>query len=211
MQQSLFEHFSQAKLGKVPVVFQLRAANGLEIPYTSYAVLDLEMEGVEIPGRGVVIVKDEHCTHSLIIGMNVVTACWDALFKWPEKSALSSQQIKTQPVWRDAFVTCWRVEAAMAEDGLLEYVWPASRHRIQVPPKSEVLVWGRSRMGPKGSEYCALVEALPDASDIGVARSLVVVRNGRVPVRVCNPHPYSLSIGRFQKLGKLYHVDEADV
>lgn len=99
----------------------------------------------------------------------------------------------------------------MAEDGLLGYVWPASRRRIQVPPKSKMLVWGRARTGPKGSEYCALVEALPDASDTGMARSLVVVRNGRVPVRVCNPHPYNLSIGQFQKLGKLYHVDEADV
>lgn len=38
-----------------------------------------------------------------------------------------------------------------------------------------------------------------------------MVRNGRVPVRVCNPHPYSLTLGLYQKLGKLYHVDEADV
>lgn len=82
MQQSLFEkHFTQAKHGRTPVVFRLRAANGLEIPYTSYAVLDLEVEGIEIPGRGVVMVEDEHCTHPLIIGMNVVTACWSALFK----------------------------------------------------------------------------------------------------------------------------------
>lgn len=99
----------------------------------------------------------------------------------------------------------------MAEDGLLGYVRPAGRHNIVVPPKSELLVWGRARMGPKGADYCALVEALPDASDVGVARTLAVVRNGRVPVRVYNPHPYSLSIGRYQKLGKLYHVDEADV
>lgn len=50
MQQSLFEkHFNQAKLGKALVVFRLRAANGLEIPYTSYAVLDLEVEGIRYP------------------------------------------------------------------------------------------------------------------------------------------------------------------
>ncbi|XP_049897830.1 uncharacterized protein LOC126388653 [Epinephelus moara] len=212
MQQSLFEkHFTQAKLGKAPVVFRLRAANGLEIPYTSYAVLDLEVEGIEIPGRGIVIVKDEHCTHPLIVGMNVVTACWHALFKCRGKSALSPPQLKNRRVWKDAFATCQRVEVTMAEDGLLGYVRPASRRSIQVPPKSEVLVWGRARMGPRGGDYCALVEALPEASDVGVARTLAVVRKGRVPVRVCNPHPYSLSIGRYQKLGKLYHVDEADV
>lgn len=74
-----------------------------------------------------------------------------------------------------------------------------------------MLVWGRARMGPGGADYCALVEALPGTSDMGVARTLAVVRNGGVPVRVCNPHPYCLTLGRYQKLGKLYHVDEADV
>ena len=129
MQQSLFEkHFTQhfAKLGRGPVVLRLRAANGLEIPYTSYAVLDLKVEGIEIPGRGIVIVKDEHCTHPLIVGMNVVTACWHALFKCRGKSALSPPQLRNQRVWKDAFATCQRVEVTMAEDGLLGYVRPAS-------------------------------------------------------------------------------------
>lgn len=31
-----------------------------------------------------------------------------------------------------------------------------------------------------------------------------------VPVRICNPHSY-LTIGRYQKLGKLHYVEEADV
>lgn len=97
----------------------MRAANGLEIPYTSYAVLNMEVEGVKIPGRGVVIVKDEHCTHPLIIGMNVVTACGNALFKWPGKSAFPTPQLNNR-VWRDAFASCGRVEATMAEDGLLD-------------------------------------------------------------------------------------------
>ena len=88
MQQSIFdEHFSQAKLGRTPLFFRLRAANGLDIPYTGYAILDVELEGINIPGRGVVIVKDEHCTHPLIVGMNVVTACLSALFKLPGKPA----------------------------------------------------------------------------------------------------------------------------
>lgn len=212
MKQSLFEkHFDQAKLGRTPLVFHLRAANGLEIPYTSYAVLDLEIEGLKIPERGVVIVRDEHCTHPLIIGMNVVTLCWNALFKLPGKSASTPPQMKNQRVWRDAFATCSRVEATMTEDGLLGYVRPASRHNIRVPPNSEMLVWGRARMGPNGADYCALVEALPENNSVGVAKTLAVVKNGRVPVRICNPHTYPLTLGRYQKLGKLYQVEEADV
>jgi len=212
MQESFLEkYFTQAKLGKDPVFFQLRAANGLEIPYIGYAVLDFEVEGISIPGRGVVVVKDAHCTHPLIIGMNVVTACWNALFKWSGESVSAPPQLTKQRVWRDAFATCRRVEVTTAENGLLGFVRPARRSNIRVPPKSEVLVWGRARMGPRGADYCALVEALPYATNVAVAKTLAVVRNGRVPVRICNPHPYSLSIGRYEKLGKLYHIDEADV
>ena len=212
MQQSLFEeHFSQAKLGKTPLFFRLRAANGLDIPYTGYAVLDLELEGIDIPGRGVVIVKDEHCTQPLIVGMNVVTACWSTLFKCPGRPAFPPRQGKDQAVWRTAFATCRRVQAVMDEDGSLGYVWPASKQRIQVPPRSEVVVWGRARRGPFGADYAALVESLPDDKDFGLARSLAMVRGGRVPVRLCNPHPYTLFVGRYQKLGKLYHVEDSDV
>ncbi|XP_051240193.1 uncharacterized protein LOC127354352 isoform X1 [Dicentrarchus labrax] len=212
MQQSLFEqHFTQAKLGKAPIVFKLQAANGLEIPYTSYAVLDLELEGAKIPGRGIVIVKDEHCTHPLIIGMNVVTACWTVFFKCPRGSVPPPQTLQRQRVWRDAFATCRHIEATMTEDGMLGYVRPASRRVIKIPPKSEVLVWGRARMSLGEKDYCALIEALPETCSVRVARTLAVIRNGRVPVRVFNPHPYCLMLDRYQKLGKLSRVDEADV
>ena len=209
MQQSLFdEYFSSAKLGKSPLFFKLKAANGLAIPYTGYAVLDLELEEIKVPGRGIVIVKDEHCTQPLIIGMNVVNACWHALFKWPGKTAFSQKQGRA--IWRDAFAACQRVEAATDEDGSLGYVWPTSR-RVRVPAYSEVVVWGRARRGPREADFEALVEAVPDEMGIGVARAVVRVQGGRVPVRLCNPHPYSLVVGRYQKLGKLYPVDAADV
>ena len=209
MRQSLFaEHFS-AKLATSPLFFSLRAANGLDIPYTGYAVLDLELEGINVPGRGVVVVKDEHCTKPLIIGMNVLNACWHTLFKWPGKAAFSPMQERA--VWRDAFAACQRVEAVTNEDGSLGYVWPISRQRVRVPARSEVVVWGRARRGSRGADFNAVVEAVPDDRGLGVARALVRVRDGRVPVRICNPHSYSLTVGRYQKLGKLFPVDAADV
>ena len=210
MQQSLFdEYFSPAKLGKSPLFFKLKAANGLDIPYSGYAVLDLELEEIKVPGRGVVIVKDEHCTKPLIIGMNVVNACWHALFKLPGKTVFSQKQERA--IWRDAFAACQHVEASTNEDGSLGYVWPISKQRVRVPARSEVVVWGRARKGPRGADFEALVEAIPDERGLGVARALVRVRGGRVPIRLCNPHPYSLVVGRYQKLGKLYPVDAADV
>ena len=210
MQQSMFdEYFPPSRLGRNPLVFKLRAANGLAIPYTGYAVLDLELEGVRVPGRGVVIVQDEHCTHPLIIGMNVVSACWNALFKWPGRGSVPLPQ--QQALWRDAFATCRRVDAVTNEDGSLGYVWPVGRQRVRVPARSELVVWGRTRPGPHGASYDALIDPLTEATDLGVARSIVTVRGGRVPVRLCNPHPYSIVVGRFQKLGRLYPLDAADV
>lgn len=210
MAESLFnEHFTQAKLGRTPVLFKLRAANGLEIPYVGYAILDMEVEGIKIPERGVVIVRDEDCSQPLIVGMNIVMACWDVFFKSPGESALPPQNLEKP--WRDAFATCRRVEATVAEDGFLGHVRLSGRRAFTVPPNSELLVWGRTRMGPGGTDYCAMVEALPDAGEVGVARTIGVVKNGRIPVRVCNPHPYNLTIGRYQKLGRLYKVDSTDV
>lgn len=66
-------------------------------------------------------------------------------------------------------------------------------------------------MGPDGSDYSALMEAMLEAETWAVARTLSVVRGGRAPVRACNPHSYPVSIGRYQKLGRLYRVEEADV
>uniref|UniRef100_A0AAV2MSB4 Uncharacterized protein n=1 Tax=Knipowitschia caucasica TaxID=637954 RepID=A0AAV2MSB4_KNICA len=195
-----------------PTLFRLRAANGLEIPYTGYAVLDLEVEGVKVPERGVVIVEDVKCTHPFILGMNVIMACWDTLFKCPATSS-RLPQFKTQKVWRDAFATCRHIEVSPAEDGLVGFVRLAAKGKVVVPPESEMVVWGRTKRNPVGIGHCALVEPLLDvgASDVGVARALVEVKQGRVPVRVCNPHPYNITLGRFSKLGRLYHIEEADV
>ena len=47
MQQLLQKHFTHAELGKAPVVLRLREVNGLDIPCSSHAVLDLEQESIK--------------------------------------------------------------------------------------------------------------------------------------------------------------------
>ncbi|XP_070406771.1 uncharacterized protein [Nothobranchius furzeri] len=165
MQQSVLEkYFTEVEPGKTHVFFHLRAASGLEIPCTGYAVLDFEVEGISIPGWGVIIVKDKHCTHPLIIGMDVVTACWKALFKCSAEAATSPSPLKHQNTWKDAFAACRRIEATMAKDGLLGFVRLACRDYIRVPPRSEMLVWGRARRGLQGADYCALLDTTSEAS-----------------------------------------------
>lgn len=50
----------------------LRGANGLDIPYIGYLVTDLEIHGITVPQKGVVIVRDLCLgTHRALLGMNV--------------------------------------------------------------------------------------------------------------------------------------------
>ena len=42
-------------------------------------------------------------------------------------------------------------------------------------------------------------------------RTIAVVRQGRLPIRIRNLHDFPVSIGRYQKLGKLFKVNESDI
>lgn len=88
-QVTLFsQSFFQKWLGHCPVQkkegidwLKLKAANGLQIPYIGYVVLDFVIGGLVIPQKGVVITTDE-CLGSErgLLGMNVINHCWEELF-----------------------------------------------------------------------------------------------------------------------------------
>ena len=63
---------------------QLRAANGLAIPYIGYLELDVELCGKRLPGCGILVVKDPPgCVSSQVpgvLGMNVIRKCYRELF-----------------------------------------------------------------------------------------------------------------------------------
>lgn len=62
---------------------QLRAANGLAIPYIGYLELDVELCGKVMPRCGLLVVKDPPGTMSPvpgILGMNVIRRCYGELF-----------------------------------------------------------------------------------------------------------------------------------
>lgn len=211
MRQSLYnQHFwNKPKNMTDSTVFTLKAANGLAIPYSGYAILDFEFQGVRVPRRGVVLVEDEHLTSPFLIGMNVISECWETVFEKPQ--AVTSATYFSRESWKRAFAVCQRISVTTGEDGYMGYVWPSGRRGIKVPASSEIVVWGRARMGPRGTEYCGLVEALPGPHPIEVARVVAKVRHGRIPIRIRNVTPCVVSIGRFQKLGRLFRVAEMDI
>ncbi|XP_038162776.1 uncharacterized protein LOC119797673 [Cyprinodon tularosa] len=212
MQQSLFlKHFPDCDVNNVPTYVQLKAANGLKIPCIGYALMDFKIEGVEINQKGVFIVTDECSTNPFIIGMNVIRPCWDVVFRNPGKPlSFCCQNPRSQRAWREAFFLCQRTAVA-TEDEFMGYVWPAQRRGVRIPARSEVVVWGRARAGPAGRDYCGLVVALEEPNTVSVGRTLAVVRNGRLPVRLKNLNNFPVTLGRYQKIGRLYQVDDVDV
>lgn len=92
----------------------LKVANGLQIPYTGYAILDFSVGGKPIPSKGVIIVKDE-CLNAErgILGINVISHCWKELFQGIHPgltafSATMSSQAKGE--WEQhAFAVCQKV------------------------------------------------------------------------------------------------------
>lgn len=133
------------------------------------------------------------------------------MFKDPDGPvSFSCQNPKFQHALREAFAVC-RKTTVTTEDGFLGYIWPAQWKGVTVPARSEVVVSGRARSGPGGRNYCGLVEALPDPSAVSVSRTLASVKQDRVPVRIHNLNEFPVSIGRYQKLGRLFQVEEADI
>lgn len=63
---------------------QLRAANGLSIPYIGYLELDVELCGRIVPGCGVLVVRDPPggmCAQVPgVLGMNILSRCYQELF-----------------------------------------------------------------------------------------------------------------------------------
>lgn len=214
MRQSVFDqHYPTDALlhGVAPNKLTLRAANGLSIPYQGYAVMDFEVGGANIPGRGVVIIADHCLTAPLLIGMNVITTCWQDLLNQPEGLKTVFQDQGTRKAWTSAFAVCQRTAVVGGEDGYMGFVRPASRRGLTVPARSEVVVWGRARMGPRGRDYCGLIEALPELGAFSVAKTVACVKHGRLPVRIQNVTSCPVFIGRYQKLAKVFCVDSADV
>lgn len=80
---------------------QLRAANGLSIPYIGYVELDIELCGRVVPNCGVLVVRDPPggiCAQAPgVLGMNVLSRCYQELFGQHGPSWLKSPAVSQAP------------------------------------------------------------------------------------------------------------------
>ena len=98
--KSNFEPWGQDRL-RLCHWLQLRAANGLAIPYLGYLELDVKLCDKDIPGCGVLVVKDptggspSHVPG--ILGMNIISKCYNELFCQHGPSLFKSPTVGQAP------------------------------------------------------------------------------------------------------------------
>ena len=120
---------------------QLRAANGLDIPYLVYLELDVTVLGKTLPQMGVLVVKDPPTPLlqaskpriSGLLGMNIINGCYNELFRQHGSSLLQSQSVKQAgDAWKEAFSECHRIDC-LSPTGLLGRVRVKGRAPVRVP------------------------------------------------------------------------------
>ena len=168
---------------------QLRAANGLAIPYIGYLELDVELCGKVMPRCGLLVVKDPPGAMSPvpgILGMNVIRRCYGELFGSFGPSLFDSPCVSQAPsLVVEALQSCHQA-AAKPLHNLTGMVRVRGRRAIRVPGGMMKLV--TSTCPEQLSDQCVLLEppevGLP--SGLLISSCLVQVVRGTVKVPVVN-------------------------
>lgn len=178
---------------------QLKAANGLDIPYRGYVELDVEVLGKVLPRRGILVVKDpldvgaRQRKESVpgLLGMNVLSSCYDELFRQHGAALFHSPSVQTAgEVWQQLLSDCEVLDRVSNSENLGKVaVSPGSS--VCVPAGSLKLVKAVCRQGLSPMVSSALLEPVgPDGhqlpSGLLVPSALLPLGDGSVCVPVVN-------------------------
>ncbi|XP_046719991.1 uncharacterized protein LOC124395501 [Silurus meridionalis] len=99
---------------------QLRAANGLEIPYIGYIELDVELCGRIVSKCGILVVRDPPGGSTSvpgILGMNVLSRCYHELFGQYGPTLFELPLVTQDAELAQAFQTCQKVDGVLTREG----------------------------------------------------------------------------------------------
>ncbi|KAF3854249.1 hypothetical protein F7725_022304, partial [Dissostichus mawsoni] len=81
---------------------------------------------------------------------------------------------------------------------------------VVVPPNSEMVLWTQLYGAETKSDFCALVEG-PERDDEWQVATITWVVKGRLPIRVCNPNPYPVTIPQRRPLANVFQVEPSQI
>ena len=115
---------------------QLRAANGLAIPYIGYLELDVELCGKVMPGCGILVVRDPPGAESSvpgIVGMNVIRRCYRELFGVFGSALFESPPVSGAPGAVVAALQKCHQSATQVVSGLTGSVKVRGKRAVRIP------------------------------------------------------------------------------
>ncbi|XP_041961809.1 uncharacterized protein LOC121720042 [Alosa sapidissima] len=194
----------------------LKAANGLALPYVGYALLDFEVGGIAVRGKGVVVVEDHYLPPTYgVLGMNVIQYCWEGLRQQGghQFTLFKSTLPRAATVaWDRAFAACRRLRAEECRGPSLGVARLRTAEPVRLAPQTETAVWAHVPEVPRANQESVLLEdCYHGAQEWCVGRAVANLQDGRVLLRVCNPHPYPVELPPRRPLARVLRLSQEDI
>lgn len=192
---------------------QLRAANGLSIPFVGYLELDFVVLGRRIHNKGVLVVKDPPQVLSTSglpgrLGMNVIGECFQELFNQHGQELFNLPVVKEVPAWTLA-LQCCQTGCFQGSEFSGGPVRARGKHVVRIPANSLQFVPVTCAV-QCGLLSMALYEPLdngnPLPSGLLASVSLVPVRGGITKVPMVNIGELDVFLQPQQVVGTLCQV-----
>lgn len=198
---------------------QLKAANGLAIPYLGYLELDLEVLGKVLPKIGVLVVKDapdpitkqQKKSVPGLLGMNAIRSCYEELFQEHGQHLFQYPPVQTaSKVWKRAFSECQSWER-ISNSGHLGRAAVQPGPTLRLPAGCLQFVPATCSLAVGAIKTC-LLEPLPYGegrlpANILISAALLPITQGRVQIPVVNVGTEDQWLHPHTVLGTLYVTD----
>ena len=198
---------------------QLKAANGLAIPYLGYLELDLEVLGKTLPKIGVLVVRDaldattrqQKISVPGLLGMNAISPCYQELFKEHGQDLFHCPPVQTaENGWKRALSECQSLEH-ISGSGCIGKAVVQPGPTLRIPAGCLKFVQATCSLVPGPIMSCFL-EPLPYGEgrlpvNLLISSALLPITQGKVNVPVVNVGTEDQWLQPRTTLGTLHIVD----
>lgn len=134
---------------------QIKAANGLEVPYLGYLEIDIQVLGKIQPRIGVLVVQNSSITYTKfqkskvpgLLGMNVISQCYDELFQQHGSTLFHAPLVRSAgKAWKQAFTDCQQLDR-LPPTSCLGKAKVAGRTSVRIPAGSTKFVSCNQHIG----------------------------------------------------------------
>ena len=198
-EEFFIEHFQSQGEDKLRQCnwLQLKAANGLGIPYIGYLELDVNVLSKTLPRMGVLVVKspedprlkEQKGSVPGLLGMNIIRRCYHELFVQLGPDLFEFPLLKSaNPGWKGALSECHSIEL-LNEQGYLGKAKVKGRP-VRIPAGSMKFISIVCPSSATTTLPSVLLEPLEDGSSLPagvlISKALLSVNKGMVEIPVVN-------------------------